>query len=232
MAAAIAAPALAVPLGAGCEHDVHDFVKRTAGELQAEYERIQRHAASDPGTAGDQGEENWAKLLREWLPPSFHVVTKGRIVSQSGALSPQVDVLVLLPTYPSILRNNKHYLAGGVAAAFECKVTLKAKHVKDSVDTACKLGRMNPRRIGTPLSELCPQIIFGLLAHSHSWKAPTSTPIETVTDTLWEADAELVQHQASPLILSVSPTSLPGIARSSSNHHGCRLAKMTITSHQ
>jgi uncharacterized protein DUF6602 len=183
------------------EHDVHDFVTRTAGELQSEYERIQRHAASDPGTAGDQGEENWAKLLREWLPPNFPVVTKGRILSESGKLSRQIDVLVLLPTYPTILRNSKHYLAGGVAAAFECKLTLKTTHVKDSVNTACSLGRMIPHRMGTPFLELYPQIIFGLLAHSHSWKGPTSTPVENVTAALWEADAELVQHPSECLNL-------------------------------
>lgn len=182
------------------QHDLRDFVQRTAAQLQSEYERIQRHALSDPGTAGDQGEENWAQLLREWLPPSFHVVTKGRVLAQSGELSPQVDVLVLSPTYPSILRNSKHYLAAGVVAAFECKVTLKAQHVRDSVGTASTLARMLPRRIGTPFTELNTQIIFGLLAHSHSWKAPASTPVDNVTDALWEADT-FIQHPAECLDL-------------------------------
>ena len=66
------------------EHDVHDFVRRAQKELQEEYLRIRKRAAEDPGTAGDQGEENWATLFREWLPGYFQVITKGRILADSG----------------------------------------------------------------------------------------------------------------------------------------------------
>src|SRR5437762_4573040 len=107
------------------DHDIHNFVQRSQRELQDEYLRIQKRATEDPGTAGDQGEENWATLLRSWLPHTYHVVTRGRIVGHEGAASPQVDVLVLQPAYPPQLLDKKLYLAGGVAAAFECKVTLK-----------------------------------------------------------------------------------------------------------
>lgn len=62
--------------------------------MATEYARIQKRASEDPGTAGDQGEENWAELLRGWLPRTYEVVTKGRIISQDGHTSPQVDVLV------------------------------------------------------------------------------------------------------------------------------------------
>jgi len=40
------------------------------------YERITRRSAEDPGTAGDQAEENWAAFFRDWLPPSYPIVTK------------------------------------------------------------------------------------------------------------------------------------------------------------
>jgi tetratricopeptide (TPR) repeat protein len=76
-------------------HDLYDFIRQISAEMCAEYNRIQMRATEDPGTAGDQGEENWAELLREWLPRSFEVVTKGRIISQEGETSPQIDVLVL-----------------------------------------------------------------------------------------------------------------------------------------
>jgi len=82
------------------DHDIHDFVRKAQGDLQAEYLRIRKRATEDPGTAGDQGEENWAALLREWLPDYFQVVTKGRILTDSGYASPQIDVLVLYPSYP------------------------------------------------------------------------------------------------------------------------------------
>ena len=77
-------------------HDIHDFVISSQKYIQEEYERIRKRAAEDPGTAGDQGEENWASLLKNWLPSYFNIVTKGRILTDSGYASPQVDILVLL----------------------------------------------------------------------------------------------------------------------------------------
>ena len=62
-------------------HDIHDFFNSSQQVIAREYARIRKRANEDPGTAGDQGEENWATLLRGWLPPYFHVVTKGRILT-------------------------------------------------------------------------------------------------------------------------------------------------------
>ncbi|MBT1073785.1 DUF6602 domain-containing protein [Geobacter grbiciae] len=176
------------------EHDIHDFIKKAQKDLQAEYLRIQKRAAEDPGTAGDQGEENWASLLREWLPHYFHVVTKGRILTDSGYASPQIDVLVLYPSYPRILLDKKLYLSGGVAAAFECKTTLTAAYVKAAVETSAALKRSLPKREGTPYKELHTGIVYGLLAHSHSWKSQNSKPLDNVENSLWEADAAHVIH--------------------------------------
>src|SRR6266849_8997747 len=104
-------------------HDLYEFMRQISADMAAEYGRIQMRATEDPGTAGDQGEENWAELLRGWLPRTYEVVTRGRIISQEGVTSPQIDVLVLNDTYPKKLLNKKLYLAAGVAAAFECKTT-------------------------------------------------------------------------------------------------------------
>lgn len=175
-------------------HDIHDFLISAQNDLQNEYERILKRATEDPGTAGDQGEENWATLLRNWLPSYFHIVTKGRILCENGYASPQVDVLVLNPSYPKILLDKKLYLAGGVAAAFECKTTLKSAHVKAAVKTFASIRKNLPKREGSPYKELCSNIICGLLAHSHSWKSVGSTPIENIENTLWEADQEYVDH--------------------------------------
>src|SRR5438067_1442863 len=112
-------------------NDLFDFMTAATTQMAAEYHRIQKRATEDPGTAGDQGEENWATLLRGWLPNTFHIVTKGRILSEKGIASPQVDVIVLQPEYPSHLLDKKLYLAGGVLAAFECKLTLKAKDIEE-----------------------------------------------------------------------------------------------------
>jgi hypothetical protein len=148
----------------------------------------------DPGTAGDQGEENWADLLRGWLPPYFEIVTKGRILTESGYVSDQVDVLVLMPSYPKILRNKKLYLAGGVAAAFECKTTLRGKDIKEAVEVGVKLRRNLTKRVGSPYNELNSSIIYGILAHSHAWKDEGSKPVVNIENCLWKADSALVRH--------------------------------------
>lgn len=176
------------------DHDLHDFLKSTQQGIEDEYKRIQKTATEDPGTAGDQGEENWATLLRDWLPSYFQIVTKGRILTASGYLSPQVDVLVLHPSYPKSLLGKKHYLAGGVAAVFECKTTLKAIHVKDAVETAAEIRKHLPSSSGSPYKELVSPITFGLLAHSCSWKGPKSKPIDNVERALATADRDYVSH--------------------------------------
>jgi hypothetical protein len=152
--------------------------------LNEEYERIRSRTTEDPGTAGDEGEENWAALLREWLPKEYKFVTKGRILGVDGTASPQVDVLVLSPNYPPFLVNKKHYLAAGVVAAFECKLTLKAQHIQDAIGNAAKFSSIFPWRYGTPYRELNSGFIYGLLAHSHSWKAENSDPIGNLVGNL------------------------------------------------
>lgn len=176
------------------EHDIHSFLKSAQIDLENEYKRILKRAIQDPGTAGDQGEENWATLLKNWLPSYFHIVTKGRILTESGYASPQIDVLVLHPSYPCILLDKKLYLAGGVAAAFECKTTLKAEHVKKAVKTCAEIKKNLPMQSGSPYKELNSPIIFGLLAHSHSWTNKGSKPTANIEDALWEADSKYVEH--------------------------------------
>ena len=127
-------------------HDLHDFMRQISAEMSAEYDRIQTRAREDPGTAGDQGEENWAELLRDWLPRNYAVVTKGRIISQESVTSPQIDVLVLNGAYPNKLHNKKLYLAAGVAAAFECKTTLKALHIAQAVENCTIIKSLYPNR--------------------------------------------------------------------------------------
>lgn len=65
-------------------NDLYAFMASASDTMSREYERISSRAFADPGTAGNQGEENWAELLRGWLPSYFHVVTKGRILGHDG----------------------------------------------------------------------------------------------------------------------------------------------------
>ena len=181
------------------EHDLHAFMRQLTLEMSAEYERIHARATEDPGTAGDQGEENWAELLREWLPSQYKVVTKGRIIGHDGRTSPQIDIAVLNSVYPRKLLTKKLYLAAGVVAAFECKTTLKASHIADAVRTCAKIKGLYQDREGTPYKELHSPIVYGVLAHSHSWKNAGSSPAKTILGHLVTADRSHVDHPRSSL---------------------------------
>ena len=176
------------------QHVLHAFMRQMNTEMASEYERIQLRATDDPGTAGDEGEENWAEVFRGWLPRNYEVVTKGRIINEEGLTSPQMDVLVLNVSYPTKLLNKKHYLAAGVAAAFECKTTLKSAHISQAFKRCRELKNLYKQRTGSPYRELHSPIVYGLLAHSHSWKGNNSNPDQTVSDKVVEADLSQIPH--------------------------------------
>ena len=176
------------------QHDLFDFFKNANYEISKEYERIRRRTMEDPGTAGDQGEANWKKLLEMWLPPYFQVVNKGRIIGDTGETSPQIDLLVLSPEYPQQLIDCKQYLAGGVVAAFECKTTLKGSHIKSFMETSKKITELAPRGNGSPRKDLKRSIYYGLLAHSHEWKQEKSNPIDNIRRAIKQYDNEIIKH--------------------------------------
>jgi hypothetical protein len=171
--------------GSASAHELEEFLRQDQAELAAEYQRIYARSTQDPGTAGDEGEENWAYLLRRWLPADYHVETKGRILFTDKTTSPQADVIVLRRGYPERLLKKKLYLSSGVLAAFECKNTLKAEHIKTAAETAARVKAKANRRIGTPRDELKSPPYFGILAHSHSWKAPASKPRDNIDSAVW-----------------------------------------------
>ena len=196
-------------------HELHDFMRQLGDEMAAEYNRIQKWVTLDPGTAGDQIEENWAEILRGWLPPTYEVVTKGKIVSQDGELSPQVDVLVLKSIYPKRLLNKKLYLSAGVAAAFECKTTLRREHIEKVVKNCVKIKDLYPVRTGTPYKELHSPIIYGLLAHSHPWTGKKATPEKNIERKLLKSDKKYVSHPRQGLdLLCVADLATWSLSRS------------------
>lgn len=151
-------------------HALEDFLLQTSSDLQLEYARIQRRVHEDPGTAGDEGEENWKEIFDRWLPATYHVRTKGRILTRGGLASPQVDVVVLNPDYPAALRSKKLYFAEGVVAAFECKLTLRRRHFESIRKLAKFIGDTSEHPSSkTGVQHARSRPIFGVLAHSSEW---------------------------------------------------------------
>ena len=175
-------------------HDIHDYVYQLSEKMVSEYERIRKSAALDPGTAGDEGEENWASLLREWLPSNYTVVTKGQIVGPAGELSSQFDVMVLKPNYPAGFHSKKKYFSAAVAAVFECKLTLKKQHIFKSMKSMSELKRQSTPKYGTPRGELSAFPICGIVAHSHSWKSDVNKNLSTIENHIANSSNESVYH--------------------------------------
>jgi hypothetical protein len=177
-------------------HDLVQLVDQATAQIAAEYQRIRMRSSQDPGTAGDQGENNWAALLRSWLPSSYHVQTKGRIVATSGVASPQMDVLILSPSYPKGMLDTKLYVAAGVLGAFECKITLRPEHITKAVETSAKLSRLirSDQDVAHRGNDhgAAHHVAYGLLAHSHDvrrFKAPVRA---NITRELIDADRRIV----------------------------------------
>ncbi len=154
------------------KHDLFDFMEAVKQDMGLEYKRIRERATEDPSIAGSQGEGSWAEFFKNWLPSNYHVVTKGRILNERGESTPEIDILILHPSYPKKLLalDKKYYLAGGVVAAFECKLTLKTRDIVSAIQKSVQIKEMIPIKNGTPYDELHHFIIYGLLAHSHSYK--------------------------------------------------------------
>lgn len=151
-------------------HEFFEFMQSLRHRLGNDYERISKRAGEDPGTAGDEGEESWAEVLRGWLPANYPVVTKGRMLFSNGEASAQLDVLVLSPSYPMELRNKKYYFSGGVLAAFECKLRLRKSDLRKIIQTCAHIKRLNMGSRDTVYDSLFARPFFGILAHSSEWK--------------------------------------------------------------
>ena len=168
---------------------------RTFGrEILESYDRLHEDATADFQRAGHGGESAWVAILKNWLPPSYEVVTRKYIIPEMGNDVFETDIVVLNPSYPPALRVREQILPGGVAAAFSVKLTLNAAGIRDGIDRAVRLRRALRPRIGTPRHEMLAPFPVGVLAHSHNWIRPGSDPAGNISNNLKRCDDELVRH--------------------------------------
>lgn len=198
-------------------NDLIDFMLSLQKQMGDEYERISKRANKNGSHAGNEGELNWEKILSNWLPSDYHIVTKVKLMNEIGETSPEVDIAVLRPYYPKALLEKKLVLTAGVVAAFEVKNTLKAQHIKECFEKSVKIRGL----IREPLPiyksslfkgyerELNSPIIYGILAHSHSWKGKKSMPLDIINDKIYECDLQYVTRPKEQLdIICVSDLAL------------------------
>jgi hypothetical protein len=167
--------------------ELTSYFQQATMEMQLEYNRIRPRTSEDPGTAGDEGEENWAKLLRNWLPGDLQITTKGRILCADGTATNQVDIVALSPIYPHGMVGKKMHLASEVLAVFECKTTLRGEHIERTMESASRTKEAIYRTHGK-------EILYGLVAHSHSWGEDKVAAIEKISKKIASAGQSHVQH--------------------------------------
>jgi hypothetical protein len=196
-------------------HVHHEWLAKVTRDIAADYERLHAEALHDVQKAGHGGEGTWRDFLQEWLPPAYEVVTRKYIIPERGDEAFEMDLVVLRPAYPERLRDRVDILAGGVAAAFSVKLTLDAEGVRDAVTKAAQLRRvLQPRASRTARSELVGAFAVGVLAHSHAWKRPGSTPLANLTRACWDLDHEIAEHPRESLdYLCVADLAAMGRAR-------------------
>ena len=202
------------------EHELHGFFRSYSRKLAEDYAATRPRVLEDPGTSGDQGEESWANLLRDWLPEGYSVVTKGRILGASGKASPQVDVIVLKPNYPKFLKGQKYYFLDGVAAAFECKLTLKSEHLEKLMKNAKLIAELQPKKSGSPQKEIMAPLVYGVLAHSHAWKSDKDSVVKSITEKLHEFGKIASEPRELPELVCIADLAGWRLSHAQYTHYG------------
>jgi hypothetical protein len=156
----------------------------TADSIQKDYERLHVTARNrDSQKAGNEAESAWLSVLKKWLP-SHYDVRANKYIVPDVVVDPterdcfQIDLVVFNPTYPEPLRDHSEVLSGGILAAFFVRLTLNAEGIDDASRRAAVLKRSTTVRANTPRMHLQGPFSVGLLAHSHDWKCPGSSPFD------------------------------------------------------
>ena len=71
---------------------------------------------------------------------------------------------------------------------------MKSKHIKEFINNSKKIRDILEERKGTPYKELNSGILYGLLAHSHSWKGYNSRPIANIKSALRVNELAVIDH--------------------------------------
>lgn len=137
-------------------------------------------------------EDVWLNVLQKWVPQGYSVLKRKYVIPEIGRDEFESDLVIVRPSYPAELHAESHILAGGVAAVFSVKNTLDADGIKDAFDRAVRLKRGVIKGSESPGDQLLALFPVGLLASSHNWKKPESTPRENVTRTLRSLEGQAV----------------------------------------
>ncbi|WP_209447588.1 DUF6602 domain-containing protein [Rhodococcus qingshengii] len=175
-------------------HQHHQWLTKIGDEIAEHYVELQAKASGQPENTqyvGHGAEAKWVSLLQAWLPPAYEIATRKYLLleSENGPeISSETDIVVFHPSYPTHLRSHEAVLISGVVAAFSVKTTLDRSGIDEAVKEAALVKDGVKSRGFTAQCDIEAIPVYGLLAHSHSWKAPKSDPRATVSAALEELD--------------------------------------------
>lgn len=184
-------------------HVHHQWLEQVSEDMRRDYDRLHADAVSPAlvQQAGHGAESSWVRFLSAWLPPEYEVGRRKYIVPEKGSSTFETDLVVFRPSYPVALREREEILASGVAAAFSVKLTLDRAGLSEAARSATALTDGMAERRGSPRTEMQRPFPFGVLAHSHSWKAPASAPAANINDAVWTLDHAHADRPAKSLDL-------------------------------
>lgn len=104
---------------------------------------VERALASSPNaqTIGRNGEIPFLKFLQRYLPSTLKAIS-GHFITPSGAISPQLDVIVMDARYPLLAENadgSALVMLQSVVCVFEIKTNLTTRDLKKTLSNAAKL---------------------------------------------------------------------------------------------
>lgn len=113
-----------------------------AQEEEAILLTVERALASSPNaqTIGRNGEIPFLRFLQRYLPSTLKATT-GHFITPSGAISPQLDVIVMDARYPLLSENSDGsalVMLHSVVHLFEIKTNITVRDIKKSLDNTRK----------------------------------------------------------------------------------------------
>ncbi len=101
---------------------------------------VERALASSPNaqTIGRNGELPFLQFLQRYLPSTLRAIS-GHFIAPSGAISPQIDVIVVDARYPLLAENadgSALVMLHSVVCMFEIKTNVTTKDIKKSLGIA------------------------------------------------------------------------------------------------
>lgn len=149
----------------GIEHELINNLKKEAIE------------STHDATLGENCEQHWIKLLKNYLPARYGVA-KAFVVDSNGETSDAIDVVIFDPQYTPALYGHERvqYLPReAVYAVFEAKPAVNKKHLVYAADKAESVQKLHCSSapivsVGKTLPPREPfPIITGLLALNANW---------------------------------------------------------------